>query len=224
MTVPFREAYQAKSTFVENPKYPTGFYRVRGKRFLDLVIIIASLPFVLPMIAVLALLVALDGGKPFFTQKRVGRHGRTFRILKLRSMVPNAEAQLQAFLKKDPVARDEWDRTQKLKCDPRITRVGRLLRRSSLDELPQLWNVLKGDMSLIGPRPMMTDQVDLYPGEAYFSLRPGITGPWQVSERNESEFADRARFDATYLKELSFRTDLKILVRTFGVMMRCTGY
>ena len=145
-------------------------------------------------------------------------------MVKLRSMVPDAEAQLQAYLEQNPQAREEWNRTQKLKSDPRITRVGRFLRRSSLDELPQLWNVLKGDMSLIGPRPMMIDQVKLYPGDAYFSLRPGITGPWQVSERNETEFADRARFDSGYLKELSFRTDLNILVRTFGVVMRCTGY
>ncbi|PJE37423.1 sugar transferase [Pseudooceanicola lipolyticus] len=224
MTVPFREAYKTKSSIVEHPNYPTGFYRARGKRFLDLIIIFASLPFVLPMIALLVLVVARDGGQPFFTQKRVGRHGRTFRMVKLRSMVPDAEAQLQAYLEQNPQAREEWNRTQKLKSDPRITRVGRFLRRSSLDELPQLWNVLKGDMSLIGPRPMMIDQVKLYPGDAYFSLRPGITGPWQVSERNETEFADRARFDSGYLKELSFRTDLNILVRTFGVVMRCTGY
>ena len=224
MTVPFREAYKTKSSIVEHPNYPTGFYRARGKRFLDLIIIFASLPFVLPMIALLVLVVARDGGQPFFTQKRVGRHGRTFRMVKLRSMVPDAEAQLQAYLEQNPQAREEWNRTQKLKSDPRITRVGRFLRRSSLAELPQLWNVLKGDMSLIGPRPMMIDQVKLYPGDAYFSLRPGITGPWQVSERNETEFADRARFDSGYLKELSFRTDLNILVRTFGVVMRCTGY
>ena len=224
MTVPFREAYKTKSSIVEHPNYPTGFYRARGKRFLDLIIIFASLPFVLPMIALLVLVVARDGGQPFFTQKRVGRHGRTVRMVKLRSMVPDAEAQLQAYLEQNPQAREEWNRTQKLKSDPRITRVGRFLRRSSLDELPQLWNVLKGDMSLIGPRPMMIDQVKLYPGDAYFSLRPGITGPWQVSERNETEFADRARFDSGYLKELSFRTDLNILVRTFGVVMRCTGY
>ena len=224
MTVPFREAYKTKSSIVEHPNYPTGFYRARGKRFLDLIIIFASLPFVLPMIALLVLVVARDGGQPFFTQKRVGRHGRTFRMVKLRSMVPDAEAQLQAYLEQNPQAREEWNRTQKLKSDPRITRVGRFLRRSSLDELPQLWTVLKGDMSLIGPRPMMIDQVKLYPGDAYFSLRPGITGPWQVSERNETEFADRARFDSGYLKELSFRTDLNILVRTFGVVMRCTGY
>ena len=178
MTVPFREAYKTKSSIVEHPNYPTGFYRARGKRFLDLIIIFASLPFVLPMIALLVLVVARDGGQPFFTQKRVGRHGRTFRMVKLRSMVPDAEAQLQAYLEQNPQAREEWNRTQKLKSDPRITRVGRFLRRSSLDELPQLWNVLKGDVSLVGPRPPMPYYVDAYPelyGEVLKS-RPGITG------------------------------------------------
>ena len=107
MTVPFREAYKTKSSIVEHPNYPTGFYRARGKRFLDLIIIFASLPFVLPMIALLVLVVARDGGQPFFTQKRVGRHGRTFRMVKLRSMVPDAEAQLQAYLEQNPQAREE---------------------------------------------------------------------------------------------------------------------
>jgi len=98
------------------------------------------------------------------------------------------------------------------------------LRKSSLDELPQLWNVLKGDMSLVGPRPMMVDQEALYPGRAYFELRPGITGPWQVSDRNESSFADRARFDNQYLDSLSLSVDLTILFRTVAVVLRCTGY
>jgi len=131
---------------------------------------------------------------------------------------------LEYHLRKDPEARREWDEAQKLKRDPRITRIGRFLRKSSLDELPQLWNVLKGDMSLVGPRPMMVDQEALYPGRAYFELRPGITGPWQVSDRNESSFADRARFDNQYLDSLSLSVDLTILFRTVAVVLRCTGY
>ena len=148
----------------------------------------------------------------FYRQARVGRGGRIYRIWKLRSMVMNADQKLEAHLAADPAARAEWDETQKLKRDPRITRFGRLIRKSSLDELPQLWNVLIGDMSLVGPRPMMPDQRALYPGRAYYALRPGITGPWQVSERNATSFADRARFDDKYHdRDLSLATDVRLL-------------
>lgn len=118
----------------------------------------------------------------------------------------------------------EWESTQKLKHDPRITRFGRFLRKSSLDELPQLWNVLKGDMSLVGPRPMLPEQRGLYPGLAYYELRPGLTGTWQVSERNESTFSKRAEFDRGYFESLSFLGDLNVLARTVSVVLRGTGY
>ena len=138
-------------------------------------------------------------------------------------MVSNADALLEQHLACDPAAREEWNRTQKLRHDPRITPIGRMIRKSSLDELPQLWNVLVGDMSLVGPRPMMVDQQEIYPGTAYYALRPGITGFWQTSVRNESSFAERAGFDAAYLRDLSFRTDLHILMRTVRVVLRGTG-
>jgi len=173
---------------------------------------------------VLALAVLLQGGRPFYRQDRVGQGGRIFRLWKLRTMVPDAEARLEAHLAASPEARAEWDHCQKLKDDPRITPLGRLLRRSSMDELPQLWNVLRGDMSLVGPRPMMPCQQPLYPGQAYYALRPGITGPWQVSARNESGFADRARYDADYLSRVSFATDLRLLAATVRVVLRSTGH
>jgi len=201
-----------------------GLYRRGLKRLFDVMVVVVFAPFVLPVIALLALLVARDGGQPFYSQMRVGRGGRQYRIWKLRSMVADADARLEAHLDDDPAARIEWDTTQKLKHDPRITRFGRLLRKSSLDELPQLWNVLKGDMSLVGPRPMMPCQQDLYPGQAYYRLRPGITGPWQVSERNASSFADRAYFDAGYDRDLSLATDLRLLAATVRVVLRATGY
>jgi lipopolysaccharide/colanic/teichoic acid biosynthesis glycosyltransferase len=138
-------------------------------------------------------------------------------------MVPNAEERLQEFLAKNEAARREWDAYQKLAHDPRITEFGQFLRKSSLDELPQLWNVLVGDMSLVGPRPMMLDQQDLYPGTAYYALRPGLTGTWQISDRNQSTFAQRAEFDADYERNLSFVKDLKILLSTVGVVLRATG-
>ena len=115
---------------------------------------------------------------------------------------------------------------QKLRNDPRITRLGHILRKASIDELPQLWNVLRGEMSLIGPRPMMVDQQALYPnpGAAYYRLRPGITGLWQVSDRNESSFVERATFDGSYYNDLSLKADLSIFVRTISVVMRATGH
>ncbi|MFA7433244.1 MAG: sugar transferase [Gemmobacter sp.] len=200
------------------------FYRNHGKRAIDLALVLLSAPFVLPLIAILALLAATDGHRPFYRQARIGRNGRVFHILKLRTMVARADELLEQHLAADPAARREWDETQKLKHDPRVTRVGQILRASSLDELPQLWNVLRGDMALIGPRPMMPCQQALYPGTAYYRLRPGISGLWQVSERNESSFAERARFDTEYDRTLSLRADLAILWRTAGVVLRCTGY
>ena len=201
-----------------------GIYRSLVKRGLDVGLILIALPVVLPLILGLALVVMLDGHSPFYTQARIGSGGRVFRFWKLRTMVHNAEARLSEHLAGDAEAQAEWDHAQKLKCDPRITRIGLALRKTSLDELPQLWNVLKGDMSLVGPRPMMPEQQALYPGSAYYSLRPGITGSWQVTDRNESSFAARAEFDTRYEEALSFGTDLRILVATVAVVLRGTGY
>lgn len=194
------------------------------KRLMDCALIVLSLPFVLPIVVIAMIAVARDGHSPFYSQKRIGRGGRVFRIWKLRTMVPDADKILKSYLAENPAAAAEWDETQKLKNDPRITSAGRFLRKSSVDELPQLWNVLLGDMSLVGPRPMMVDQEDLYPGKAYYALRPGLTGLWQISDRNETSFAARATFDTTYHRELSFATDFKILKSTFGVVLRGTGY
>lgn len=199
-------------------------YRSTIKRLIDIVAVLATVVVTLPVVLLMAFCVSLDGNAPFYAQKRVGKGGRIFTMWKLRSMIPGADAKLEAYLATDPEARAEWDRTQKLKKDPRITRVGRILRKSSVDELPQLWNVLKGDMSLVGPRPMMPDQAPLYPGTAYYALRPGITGTWQVSARNESSFADRARFDNDYDRRVSLSTDMAILLATVRVVMHATGH
>jgi exopolysaccharide production protein ExoY len=201
-----------------------GLYRRAFKRVFDLLAVIISLPVILPVVLCLAAMVAVSGGNPFYSQLRIGRGGRVYRMWKLRTMVKNAEDALEAHLAADMRARAEWDSSQKLKHDPRITPVGRLLRKSSLDELPQLWNVLRGEMSLVGPRPMMVDQQSLYSGDAYYRLQPGITGIWQVSYRNDTSFADRARFDAEYDRTLSFRTDLGLLLATVRVVLRGTGY
>jgi lipopolysaccharide/colanic/teichoic acid biosynthesis glycosyltransferase len=200
------------------------FYVRYLKRALVLAIVLATAPFVLPLIGLLALLVRRDGGTAFYSHDRIGRNGEVFRFWKLRSMVVDADAQLKEHLARDPMARAEWARRQKLHNDPRITEIGRLLRRTSLDELPQLWNVLKGDMSLVGPRPMMPDQRMLYPGKAYFDLRPGLTGFWQVSGRNDVSFARRALYDTLYANRLSLLTDLTVLLLTIRVVVRGTGH
>jgi lipopolysaccharide/colanic/teichoic acid biosynthesis glycosyltransferase len=200
-----------------------GLYQDGGKRLLDLLLVLLAAPLVLALLLPLALAVACDGAGPFYSQLRVGRHGRLYRLWKLRSMVPGADQALAALLARDAAARAEWARDQKLRHDPRITRFGGLLRRSSLDELPQLWNVLRGEMSLVGPRPMLPEQRPLYPGTAYYSLRPGLTGPWQVSARNGSAFAARARFDSRYARSLSLGGDLRLLLATLGVVCRGTG-
>jgi len=198
-------------------------YQEFGKRALDLVLIAVLAVPTLLIVSILALLVARDGASPFYFQDRVGRNGKTFRIWKLRSMVPDADKALENHLANNPAAKEEWNLTQKLQNDPRVTRVGRIIRKTSLDELPQLWNVLLGEMSLVGPRPMMPCQRSMYPGTAYYALRPGITGSWQVSARNESSFAQRAQFDTSYNRNLSFSTDLNILLRTVRVVIKGTG-
>lgn len=207
-----------------SPKRPGRLYTRFGKRTLDLALVALAAPGILVIVAMLAVMVALDGGRPFYSQMRIGRAGRPYRMWKLRSMVPDAERRLAEHLSADPEAMAEWTERQKLRHDPRITSFGHFLRKSSLDELPQLWNVAKGDMSLVGPRPMMTCQKDLYPGRDYYDLRPGITGPWQVSARNESSFADRARFDTEYRNSLSFRGDIGLLLATVRVVLRGTGH
>ena len=202
---------------------PTGLYRRGAKRLGDILFVLLFAPVVVPVVLAMAAITASDGVSPFYSQVRIGRGGRRFRMWKIRTMVADADAALAACLAADPDMRAEWTRHQKLRHDPRITRIGRLLRKTSLDELPQFLNVLLGDMSVIGPRPMMDGQDKLYPGRSYYALRPGVTGPWQVSDRHASSFADRARFDDEYDAGLSLATDVSLVVRTVGVILRGTG-
>ncbi|RYH01294.1 sugar transferase [Salipiger sp. IMCC34102] len=202
---------------------PRKFYGRLGKPIFDIFFVLLLLPVLVPVICVLALIVSLDGAAPFYTQRRVGRNGRLFWIWKLRTMVPDADARLEAHLAADPRAREEWNDKQKLTDDPRITRFGRILRRTSMDELPQFLNVLSGQMSVVGPRPMMAGQEVLYPGRSYYALYPGVTGSWQVSDRNATSFAARAAYDDAYARSVSFRTDLAVIHKTVRVVLRATG-
>lgn len=202
-----------------------GFYRSGGKRLFDLCLIVLIAPIVLPVIIAVTLILLLQGVSPLYSQQRVGKGGRPFRIWKFRTMHPDADALLERILQADPAMRAEWQDKQKLKHDPRITRFGYYLRKTSIDELPQLGNVLFGQMSLLGPRPMMLDQRHLY-GPAlpvYTSLRPGISGVWQVSERNDSHFQRRAELDIEYARNLSFLTDLRLVGRTLRTVLYSTG-
>lgn len=193
------------------------------KRGFDILATLAAAPFVVAIVGVLALLVRMDGGSAFYRQPRLGKDGKVFSIWKLRTMVPDAEQRLQEYLMQNAAARVEWDRAQKLKNDPRITTLGYYLRKYSADELPQLLNVFLGQMSLVGPRPMCPEQRPQYPGNAYFDMRPGITGLWQISERNSCSFAERAMYDSRYAGIMSFSTDMRILLLTPLAVLRGTG-
>jgi len=223
-TAPATLPVETATPKTDTPKRRFAVYRDALKYGLDVTIVLGAAVVVLPVVLLMALFVSRDGHSPFYSQTRIGKNGRIFRMWKMRTMVPNAKKQLDSYLATNPAAKAEWDSTQKLKNDPRITPIGRILRKTSLDELPQLWNVLVGDMSIVGPRPMMEDQKDLYPGQAYYRMRPGITGLWQISDRNECSFAGRAKFDDMYERDLTLLSDVTILLRTVGVVLRGTGY
>ena len=170
-----------------------------------------------PVLAIVALLIwRRDGGPVLFTHYRVGHEGKLFRCLKFRTMLRNSEQLLADLLRNDPQARAEWERDHKLDNDPRVTRIGRFLRRTSLDELPQLLNVLRGEMNLVGPRPITVAELTRYGGVRwhYLSVRPGITGLWQISGRNNTTYDERVALDRRYVEQRSFWLDVGILLKT----------
>ncbi|WP_375263080.1 sugar transferase [Palleronia sp.] len=192
-----------------------------AKRALDLIVLALLLPLILPLLAVVWAALVLGGGQPFYAQTRIGKDGTPFRLWKFRSMIPDADAALARLCAADTALAIEWAHNQKLRHDPRVTRLGRLLRRTSLDELPQLWNVARGEMSLVGPRPFMAEQEALYRaagGIGYFRLRPGLTGLWQVSDRGRTDFATRVGFDETYARTRSLLLDLRLIAATARAM------
>ena len=192
------------------------------KRAFDIVGALAFFCFLAPLLVAIALCVGLTSGWPVhYRQTRIGRGGRHFAFYKFRSMVRNSDKALKDLLDRDADARAEWNTFQHLQKDPRITPVGHYLRKSSIDEFPQFWNVLIGDMSLVGPRPCMPRQASMF-GDAwghYCAMRPGITGLWQVSGRNRLTFSQRVELDVEYVEKWSFRRDLSILLRTFRAVI-----
>ncbi|MEM6311038.1 MAG: sugar transferase [Pseudomonadota bacterium] len=203
----------------------SGWYPRHGKRAFDLALAIVLLPLLTPVIAVLWLMARSDGGPGFYGHGRIGRRGVPFKCWKVRSMVLDADERLCALLQTDPAARAQWDRDQKLDNDPRITRFGHFMRRTSLDELPQIFNVIKGDMSFVGPRPVVQDELERYGAYKgkYLSLKPGITGLWQVSGRNDCTYDERVRFDAEYAKTVRLHTDVMLIVSTAKTVVYGTG-
>ena len=197
------------------------------KRGIDAMLAATILTIAGPVMIALWVLVRLDGGPGFYGHVRIGRDGREFRCLKFRSMVVDADAVLKDHLAANPATRIEWEATQKLAKDPRVTWIGRLLRESSLDELPQLFNVLVGDMSLVGPRPVVQAELARFYGpedqQAYLSIRPGVTGLWQVSGRSDIAYARRVALDTEYVRSASLSLDVNILWRTIGVVLLRKG-
>jgi Undecaprenyl-phosphate galactose phosphotransferase WbaP len=197
-----------------------------AKRVLDLTLTLAISPVVMLTVAIAAILVRLESRGPILlANERVGMGGRKFKAWKLRSMVVNGDEVLKKHFERHPEALVEWQATQKLKNDPRVTRVGKIIRKASIDELPQLWNVLIGEMSLVGPRPMLEKQVALYGSgfESYRRVRPGITGLWQISGRNHLTFSERASLDSYTIRNWSVWMDIYILARTISVVLTANG-
>jgi exopolysaccharide production protein ExoY len=197
----------------------------RLKRVFDVVAALGLLVFFGPLLLLLAVAVSRDGGPVLFGHRRIGANGQPFICWKFRSMVVDAEAALKRTLATDPEARREWERDFKLRNDPRVTRLGRFLRKSSLDELPQLFSVITGEMSLIGPRPIVAEEITRYGAgfSDYAACRPGLTGLWQVSGRNDIDYAERVAIDSRYARQWSFVQDMSILFRTIGVVLRRSG-
>lgn len=195
------------------------------KRSIDIIGSLCIIILSSPLLLILYLLVAKDGGHAIYGQTRIGRNKKAFKCLKFRSMVLNSQEVLQDLLKNDPIARAEWERDFKLKNDPRITKIGKFLRKTSLDELPQLFNVLKGEMSLVGPRPIVRSELIRYQGDIdyYLMAKPGMTGLWQVSGRNDVDYVTRVYYDAWYVKNWSVWNDIVILLKTIKIVLNKTG-
>ena len=189
--------------------------------------ITASLMLVLlsPLLVVVACMVRMTGNNVIYGHERIGQQGNSFKCYKFRSMVNNDDEVLKQLLKNDPVARAEWDLDFKLKHDPRITKVGGFIRKTSIDELPQLLNVLKGEMSLVGPRPVVIDELERYEDkqDLYHLVKPGITGLWQISGRNDISYKERVNLDSWYSRNWSLWYDIVIMVKTLRVVLQRSG-
>lgn len=198
------------------------------KRPFDILFSTLAIIVFLPVMLIIALAIKLtDGGSVIYKQRRVGKNGEEFTIYKFRTMYMDSDERLKELLRNNPELREEWDKCFKLKNDPRITPIGKILRKTSLDELPQFFNVLKGDMSIVGPRPVVREELDRFYKEKavfYKSVKPGITGFWQVECRSDVEdYEERVKMDEWYVKNQSFLFDIRIILKTIKVMLTGKG-
>lgn len=220
-TMPFNDM----GSSVTHRDLPVPLYKKAEKRVLDIIFSFILILVFFPLILLVTIIIKMDGGPVLFMHRRIGAEGKSFLCFKFRTMVQDAEARLQHHLQNDPDALAEWQQNQKLKDDPRITRFGRFLRRSSLDELPQLFNVMGGSMSLVGPRPIISNEIERY--DRYFyhyrRCRPGLTGLWQVSRHADMTYKRRVELDCLYVAHWSIRVDLIILLRTIFTMISARG-
>lgn len=204
---------------------PATHHQWKGKRLFDIAGSLALTILLSPVLLAIAAWLVVMGGPVLFGHQRIGRDGKPFKCYKFRTMVPNASEALEQLFEREPGLRIEWLLNHKLKDDPRVTRFGEFLRKTSLDELPQLWNVFRGDMSLVGPRPIVKDEVFRY-GRAirhYLAVKPGITGLWQVSGRNDTSYGRRVAMDRLYAMNSCIGMDVRILFRTMVVVYRRSG-
>ena len=197
------------------------------KRCFDILISVTLFPVLIPILLIIAILIKLDSKGPiFFIHERIGENGRPIRVIKFRTMYKDARERLERLLREDKQAKKEWETNFKLRNDPRITRIGKFLRKTSLDELPQIFNVLKGDMSLAGPRPVIREEIEKYYGDFaqyYYMVKPGITGLWQVSGRSDTDYDKRVRLDTWYVLNWSLWLDLVILIKTVEAVLKGKG-
>jgi Undecaprenyl-phosphate galactose phosphotransferase WbaP len=223
---PEREMVGSASTSQLHPG-PQRFFRYRViKRALDILLVVLAAPVLLLLFLAVAAAVRFSSPGPIlFSHRRIRKHGAFFSMWKFRTMCVDSAQVLEDYLASDPAARAEWRQTHKLRHDPRVTRVGIFLRRYSLDELPQFWNVLRGTMSLVGPRPIVAAEVEKY-GEyfaCYCMVKPGLTGLWQVSGRSEVTYEERVQLDCKYVRTWSLSSDIKILLRTLSSVVNQDG-
>jgi Undecaprenyl-phosphate galactose phosphotransferase WbaP len=206
---------------------PTQYFRYRViKRILDLLLVVVSIPVTLLVLGIVATMVAMSSPGPiFYSHRRIRRHGAFFSMWKFRTMCVNSAEVLEKYLAEHPEAKAEWSKTHKLRNDPRITKIGSFLRRYSLDELPQVWNVVTGQMSLVGPRPIVAAEVEKYGDcfSCYCKVKPGLTGLWQVSGRSSLTYDERVALDCEYVGNWSLAKDTVILLKTFSTVVNQDG-
>lgn len=213
-------SYELEGSAADNLRY-----RIL-KRVFDIGLVLLSVPVLLLMLAIVAAMVMMSSPGPiFYSHRRIRQNGAFFSMWKFRTMCVNSAEVLEDYLRAHPEARSEWNRTHKLKNDPRVTPIGHFLRRYSIDELPQVWNVLQGQMALVGPRPIVAAEVEKYGDRfyCYCSVKPGLTGLWQVSGRSELTYPQRVTLDCDYVAQWSLRRDVVILLRTFSSVANKDG-